>query len=75
MLEEATSLVLEYVKWIGRRLEYVEAVAIVTRRLLHFLEEQVAPVRQAIVRIDHRRDRFDERLQRIDSGLMSSRLE
>jgi hypothetical protein len=69
MLEEATSLVLEFVERIGRRLEYVEAIAIVARRPLHSLEEQVAPIRQAIVRIDHRTDRFDERPQRIEKRL------
>jgi len=62
-------MVLEFVPRIDRRLENVETVAVDMRARLHSLEEQVALMRQDVVRIDHRMDRFDEHLQRIEKRL------
>jgi hypothetical protein len=69
MADEPVNLILEFVRRIDRRLENVETVAVDIRARLHPLGEQVALMRQDIVRIDHRMDRFDEHLQRIEKRL------
>ena len=69
MADEPVNLVLEFVKRIDRRLENVETIVIDTRARLHSVEEQVALMRQDVVRIDSRMDRFDDRLQRIERRL------
>ncbi|WP_158811594.1 hypothetical protein [Beijerinckia sp. L45] len=66
---EPVDLVLEFVRRIDRRLENVESIVIDTRSRLHSVEEQIALLRQDVVRIDHRMDRFDEHLQRIERRL------
>ncbi|MBV8448157.1 MAG: hypothetical protein JO124_09250 [Hyphomicrobiales bacterium] len=69
MADGPVKMVLEFVPRIDRRLENVETVAVDMRARLHSLEEQVALMRQDVVRIDHRMDRFDEHLQRIEKRL------
>ena len=69
MAEEPVNLVLEFVKRIDRRLENVETIVIDTRARLHSVEQQLVLLRQDVVRIDHRMDQFDARLQRIEKRL------
>jgi hypothetical protein len=69
MADEPVNLILEFVRRIDRPLENVETVTVDMRARLHSLEEQVALVRQDMVRIDYRMDRLDERLQRIEKRL------
>ena len=69
MADEPVNLICEFVRRIDRRLENVETVAVGKRAPLHSVEEQVALMRQDVVRIDHSMDRFDERLQGIEKRL------
>ena len=69
MADEPINLMFEFVKRIDKRLENVELIALDTRARMHSLSEQVALLRSDIVRIDHRMDVFDGRLQRIERRL------
>ncbi len=69
MAEEPTSIMLEFLRRIDRRLENVETVVLDVRARLNSVEQQVALLRQDVVRVDHRMDQFDGRLQRIERRL------
>ena len=69
MVDEPINLMLEFVKRIDKRLENVELIALDTRARMHSVGEQVALLRSDVVRIDHRMDIFDQRLQRIERRL------
>jgi hypothetical protein len=75
MADEPVNLILEFVRRIDRRLENVETVAVDIRARLHSLEEQVALMRQDIVRVDHRMDASTSAFSASRSGSNSSRLE
>lgn len=67
--DEPVSLMLEFIKRIDKRLENVELIALDTRAPMHSVSEQVALLRGDVVRIDHRMDVFDGRMQRIERRL------
>ena len=65
MADGPINLMFDFVKRIDKRLENVELIELDTRLRMHSLSEQVALLRSGVVRIDHRMDVFDGRLQRI----------
>ena len=69
MTDEPVNLVLRFVRRIDKRLENLESVVLDMRPRLHPVEEQIVLLRSDVVRIDHRMDRFDERMRRTERRL------